>query len=242
MTIVPACDFCLTEPQERRGSIWRCVCGRCRQVLRTVRQRGFAPPDVPLDRCDWWVPVLDHEDRFRVSSDGGVWSIRRGRLLKPDAKARYPRVNLGGRRRYVHHLVAENFLGERPAGLHVLHRDDDRANPALANLRFGSRSDNAHDAVRNRRHPQARKTECPAGHPYSAANTRINSRGARICRTCWPAGGKAPRAAAVRAVRRAAIDACSECDEQGLRDIGTDDEPLLAKCDHQNTVARQDNS
>jgi len=30
----------------------------------------------------------------------------------------------------------------------------------------------------------ARKTECPKGHPYDAANTRLNNRGERCCRTC----------------------------------------------------------
>jgi hypothetical protein len=30
----------------------------------------------------------------------------------------------------------------------------------------------------------ARKTHCPQGHPYDAANTRVNARGWRTCKTC----------------------------------------------------------
>lgn len=32
--------------------------------------------------------------------------------------------------------------------------------------------------------PRRERTHCPQGHPYSAENTRINSRGSRVCRTC----------------------------------------------------------
>lgn len=31
---------------------------------------------------------------------------------------------------------------------------------------------------------QARKTECPQGHPYDSVNTFLDSEGARRCRTC----------------------------------------------------------
>jgi hypothetical protein len=30
----------------------------------------------------------------------------------------------------------------------------------------------------------AAKTHCPQGHPYDEANTRIDAKGARVCRTC----------------------------------------------------------
>jgi hypothetical protein len=30
----------------------------------------------------------------------------------------------------------------------------------------------------------ARKTHCPAGHPYDENNTYVNSKGCRVCRAC----------------------------------------------------------
>lgn len=84
-------------------------------------------------------------------------------------------------RRYVHHLVLETFVCPRPEGMFGLHLDDDPTNNDLSNLRWGTRSDNAHDAVRNGRHQGANKTHCVRGHLLSEPN---------ICpwweiRTCW---------------------------------------------------------
>lgn len=41
----------------------------------------------------------------------------------------------------------------------------------------------------------ARKTHCPAGHPYSGENLYNNPRGARICRTCGRQRSRIERAA-----------------------------------------------
>jgi WhiB family redox-sensing transcriptional regulator len=43
----------------------------------------------------------------------------------------------------------------------------------------------------------ARKTRCPAGHPYDTTNTYVNARGARQCRTCMRARALAQQAALV---------------------------------------------
>lgn len=89
------------------------------------------------------------------------------------------------RTREVHTLVAEAFHGPRPLGMDVCHGDGDKLNNAASNLRYASRGDNLLDAVQHGTHYNARKTECPAGHPYSEANTYITpSTGDRLCRTC----------------------------------------------------------
>lgn len=49
----------------------------------------------------------------------------------------------------VHILVARAFIGPRPQGLLVCHRDDDPANNTLGNLRYATRVDNAADSKVN---------------------------------------------------------------------------------------------
>lgn len=144
-----------------------------------------------------WRPVVGLEDRYHVSSLGRVLSLpKRGHrdpmILRatPSNRGGYPTVSLrdgrGGRKmRGVHQLVLEAFVGPRPDGALALHYDDDPSNCTLANLRWGTRSENLHDAVRNGRHVQANKTHCKRGHEFTPKNTWVSpSTGGRTCRTC----------------------------------------------------------
>lgn len=109
---------------------------------------------------------------YRIGDDGSAWS-RWVCAVSPGIKGRYsylgsewhelrarpvrghPMVGLrrGGRQhqRYVHRLVLEAFVGPCPAGLMGRHLDDDPANNRVENLAWGTRLDNAADAVRNGR-------------------------------------------------------------------------------------------
>lgn len=40
----------------------------------------------------------------------------------------------------------------------------------------------------------AKKTNCPSGHPYTPENTKYQKSGARVCRTCHRLGNKTPKA------------------------------------------------
>lgn len=42
----------------------------------------------------------------------------------------------------VHVLVLQTFVGERPLGCEARHRDDDKTNNALCNLRWGTHAEN----------------------------------------------------------------------------------------------------
>lgn len=97
---------------------------------------------------------------YEVSDRGRVRSLQRGRprILRPDRGNRgHLRVTLyrGGQRhvRWVHQLVLLAHEGE-PI---VLHADDDPTNNALGNLRWGTRTENAADAVRNGRRPRGER-------------------------------------------------------------------------------------
>jgi hypothetical protein len=87
-------------------------------------------------------------------SDQGEVRGPRGKPLKQTVGGRaknYKRVMLGGgssaakRHAYVHHLVAEAFLGPRPEGALILHANDDGFDNRLANLRYGDRDENEMD-------------------------------------------------------------------------------------------------
>lgn len=101
----------------------------------------------------------------------------------------YGRASVGGRREnggrlvQVHRAVYEVLVGPIPEGLELDHLCGNRACYNPAHLEPVTHRENllrgAGIAARN-----ARKTECPHGHPYDEANTFITRRGTRSCRTC----------------------------------------------------------
>ena len=145
-----------------------------------------------------WLPVPGFEGRYEVSDDGqvkvlaapGRGRFNQDRILKVGKDGPgYRQVLLypGDGRKYVrkrvHVLVLETFVGPRPEGAFGRHIDDDRENNHLSNLRWGDRSSNSRDAVRNGVHNHARKTHCKHGHPLSGDNL-IETGRQRACREC----------------------------------------------------------
>ena len=103
-----------------------------------------------------WKKIAGQE-RYEVSDQGRVRSIdmsilgkdgrselHHGKVLSPyRAKNGYLLVTLPGhKKRTVHSLVAEAFIGPRPHGCDVMHLDGDRANNCASNLQYGTRSRN----------------------------------------------------------------------------------------------------
>lgn len=80
-------------------------------------------------------------------------TIYRGQLMISGiARTGHRYVILGRKpqfRMQLHALVLHVFIGPKPPGHEGLHWDDDPANNRLTNLRWGTRSDNNLDAVRN---------------------------------------------------------------------------------------------
>ena len=112
---------------------------------------------------------------YFVTPDGHVWSAKTGRFLRAYDVAGPPPycgvvLCVDGRfhRATVHQLVAEAFIGPRPPGLDVCHRDGNRKNNRPENLRYGTRSDNLADRdlhgthQRGERNPSARLTDSQA--------------------------------------------------------------------------------
>jgi hypothetical protein len=107
-----------------------------------------------------WKDIPGHEGRYQVSDEGRVRSIDRpvrvvcqgidtvriakGKVLRPGRNGSgHVTVALGkGNSRQVHQLVLAAFVGPCPAGCEVLHLNHWRADNRLANLKYGTRSEN----------------------------------------------------------------------------------------------------
>jgi hypothetical protein len=67
----------------------------------------------------------------------------------------YPTVTLSVKQKKknisVHILVAEAFIGPRPDKNVICHKDDNKLNNMVSNLKYGTYSDNGKDAVKNGR-------------------------------------------------------------------------------------------
>ena len=127
-----------------------------------------------------WRAVIGYEGLYEVSDHGRVRSLdrvqtycridqysgrnltvvrkHRGRMLRP---GRMPRGHLSvalgkGNSICVHVLVLEAFVGPCPPNHECCHDDDVPDHNVLSNLRWGTRSDNLHDAIRNGRRKYGR--------------------------------------------------------------------------------------
>jgi len=155
-----------------------------------------------------WLPVRGYEGVYEVSDRGRVRSLDRrisgdrhirGRVLKerPLPNGR-PRVSLAFNGKavdaYTYRLVLEAFVGPCPPGMECLHWDDNHSNNRLANLRWGTRTENMRDMSRNG-NGNAGLTHCPAGHEYNLENTYIypSGRQHRGCRACGRHHGEKKR-------------------------------------------------
>lgn len=93
-----------------------------------------------------WLPVADNP-MYEVSSKGNVRNAKTGRVLRQEITYRgYARVNLSGRHRYVHRLVADAFYDDRNGDLDINHIDGDKLNNFIGNLERCTRSENIQHA------------------------------------------------------------------------------------------------
>lgn len=90
---------------------------------------------------------------YRVTADGTIYQRRQpDRVLRPKlASNGYLRINLWRdnhlKTYFVHTIVAACFLGPKPAGLEVNHKDGDKLNNAASNLEYVTRSENERHAI-----------------------------------------------------------------------------------------------
>ncbi len=144
------------------------------------------------------VPGYEASDLGRVRSldrtiigPGGLAQRRKGRILRPSRSRGYEQVSLVDPDhrvlyRSVHRLVMETFVGPRPPGNEVRHRDGVRDNNQLSNLSWGTHSSNELDKVGHGTNPVAKRTSCPRGHRLEPPNLAAGPfrKGWRSCLAC----------------------------------------------------------
>ena len=147
-----------------------------------------------------WKPVPGYEGLYSVSDHGRVRSERRvvnrrdgrtytfrERILRSGLSRGYACVVLcrdGTERTFkVHRLVMLAFKGPRPEGNEIRHLNGVKTDNRLENLQYGTQSENTADQVIHGVHNQARKTQCPQGHPL-VPHPSPSGRGTRWCPVC----------------------------------------------------------
>ena len=133
-----------------------------------------------------WRPIPSLNYQYEASSEGRIRSVDRtvyspyhhrngyrckGKILTatPDriSGVLYFRPCVDGvkLKRAVHVMVAEVFLGPRPFGLEVDHKDTNRNNCAISNLEYVTREVNAQRAAKNGLLPTKANGRWKAGRP-----------------------------------------------------------------------------
>lgn len=109
-----------------------------------------------------WKPVVGYEGLYEVSDQGRVRSLYRRRwcgshwykvppciMKTPLAISGYPVVRLTkdkkGRTVTVHTVVLSAFVGPKPLGQECRHLNGNREDPRLANLKWGTPTENTED-------------------------------------------------------------------------------------------------
>jgi hypothetical protein len=132
--------------------------------------------------------------RYRITTNGRLYSLRAKRFLKPIAMGNYQGfqlVDANGslKKRYLHRLVLEAVIGPCPAGMEARHLNGDRYDNRADNLAWGTHQENVDDKRRHgttlhgSRNPMAKLTEVQAdeirrmvadGHQQREAAARFN--------------------------------------------------------------------
>ena len=151
-----------------------------------------------------WRAIRGYVGRYEISDCGRVRSFD-GRIksARPaNGGHLYVELWMNGTRsrKYVHRLVITEFVGPGEYGQEVRHLNGNPRDNQVANLEWGTRSENMMDEVNSGRHWQTRKTHCKQGHEFTPENTivRGRKRTQRTCRTCnerWQAAYRAKAAA-----------------------------------------------
>lgn len=145
----------LPQPCENCGRL------RCTACLEYFRRNGRARPIQGVE-CPEESSRVPSYPRYLADKHGGVWVKVSGvhgdrwKLLKQQINRHgYVYVKLinsdGAKRRTVHRIILETFVGPCPEGKEACHGNGIRHDNRLANLRWDSRQENSKDKIRHKK-------------------------------------------------------------------------------------------
>lgn len=89
---------------------------------------------------------IPSEEGYMIDKNGFVLSLKKKtpKVLIPqyDSRTGYYKVRINDRTRSIHSMVAETFIGERPDGYDIDHKDGNKLNNSVENLHYVSRKEN----------------------------------------------------------------------------------------------------
>jgi DNA-binding transcriptional regulator YiaG len=90
---------------------------------------------------------------YIITEQGEIYNKKTGRKLKsqPNGKG-YLRVSIGGKLKFVHRLVAEQYLPNPESKPQINHKDGNKLNNCVDNLEWVSNLENRQHAVKNLLH------------------------------------------------------------------------------------------
>lgn len=110
------------------------------------------------------------------------WTWTRGKTRRG-----YGQIHFRGKNRPAHRLAYELFIGPIPEHLHLDHLCENPSCVYPGHLEPVPPQVNLVRSTTTIAGSNARKTHCPHGHEFTPANTRVDPKGSRRCRTCCAA-------------------------------------------------------
>lgn len=169
-----------TNSEYKESSISACINGQNKSAYNYIwsRNRGLQKEEKKIisildetcfmeqdnfnildDNKGYWKDIIGYEDRYKISTDGNVYSKQLNKLFEKNAASGYHTVklydnNMNKKVYSVHKLVAIHFI-KNPNNLKLVdHIDENKLNNHYKNLRWFTASNNSQAYQDNKKKPE----------------------------------------------------------------------------------------
>jgi hypothetical protein len=141
-----------------------------------------------MKREEIWRPVVGYEELYEVSYDGDVYSLYKGKDLKPGLNKNgymYVMLYKDGKRKNcsIHRLIAQAFIPNPENKKEVDHINRNRTDNRVENLRWVCRSDNVINTGIRKDNKLGIKNITKIGQDFLVSIKRNKHRYRKLCKT-----------------------------------------------------------